>query len=120
MSVARGSSAPRLALLGLALLRPLLGDALDGVDDLAGLHDRPPTADLPRSVYSTRGQAHVQDEDHRLVWSTRCSAQDGVEALAEAAELAERIDDAGRPVDAGDQQRASVRMPPSTRRRRSR
>ena len=50
-------SAPSLALLALALLRPLLRDALDGGDDGGGFHDRTTTADLPRSRYSTRGQA---------------------------------------------------------------
>ena len=45
----------RFALLALALLRPLLGDALDGVDDGCGFHDRTTTALLPRSRYSTRG-----------------------------------------------------------------
>src|SRR6516165_3257435 len=44
------------ALLPLALLRPFLGDAADGVDQRLGLHDST-RALLPRSVYSTRGQA---------------------------------------------------------------
>src|SRR6516225_627067 len=49
------------ALLALALLRPFLGDAADGVDQRLGLHDST-RALLPRSVYSTRGQA---------IWRTR-------------------------------------------------
>src|SRR6516164_8135382 len=49
------------ALLPLALLRPFLGDAADGVDERLGLHDST-RALLPRSVYSTRGQA---------MWMTR-------------------------------------------------
>ena len=77
------------------------GDALDGADDLVGFHDGTTTADLPRSVYSTRGQAMCSDQDHRLVPVGALLAEDRIEALAEAAELAERVDDAGRPVDAG-------------------
>ena len=77
--------------------------------DLA-LHDRTATEDLPRSRYSTRGQADVQDEDHRLVAADALALEDGVEALAVAAEHPERIDDAGRPVDADDVAAATSRF----------
>src|SRR6516225_2688659 len=49
------------ALLALALLRPFLGDAADGVDQRLRLHHST-RALLPRSVYSTGGQA---------IWRTR-------------------------------------------------
>ena len=53
-------------------------------------------------VFDARA-SQVQDHDHRLVAVRPLLAQDGIEALAVAAEGAERIDDAGRPVDPGDQ-----------------
>src|SRR5262245_26177280 len=55
----RGARPPP-ALLGLALLRPFLRDLLGDAEDLVGeAHASPPItrADLPRSVYSTRGWA---------------------------------------------------------------
>jgi hypothetical protein len=45
-----------VALLGLALLRPFLGDRFNGVYDLVSFHGVT-TADLPRSVYRARGNA---------------------------------------------------------------
>ena len=55
MTLARFRRADALPLLALALLRPFLGDALDGADDGRGFHDRTTTLLLPRSRYSTRG-----------------------------------------------------------------
>src|SRR5262249_59507971 len=45
----------------------------------------------------------MEDQDHRVVSVATCSGQDRVQARAEAAQLAERVEDAGRPVDAGDE-----------------
>ena len=53
-------------------------------------------------VFDARA-GHVQDEDDRLVRRDPLPRAGCVEALAEAAERAERIEDAGRPVDAGDE-----------------
>src|SRR5262249_58668131 len=45
----------------------------------------------------------MEDQDHRLVGVATCSGQDRVQTYAEATQLAERVHDAGRPVDAGDE-----------------
>jgi hypothetical protein len=61
-----------IAFLALALLRPLLGDAVDRADDLVRFHERTTTADLPRSVYSTRGQAMCSTRITGSSRSARC------------------------------------------------
>src|SRR5215813_491724 len=45
----------------------------------------------------------MDDQHHRVVGVATCSGQDRVQTYAEATQLAERVEDAGRPVDAGDE-----------------
>ena len=51
----------------------------------------------------------MQDEDHRLIGADALAVEDRIEAPPVAAEGAERIDDARRPVDAGDVAAANSR-----------
>ena len=90
-----------VALFGLPLLGPFLGDSEDrGLDVPRGA---PIYGDRSLAVIGERDAraGEMQCEDQRLIRTAALAGQNGVEAL-EVSKLAEWIDDRRRPIQAAD------------------
>ena len=88
-----------VALLGLDLLRPLLADRVDRLEDVVASHDAS-TVDFPRSAYCTRGCATCTSSATGWSCAEATVAHQRVKAPSVFAERAERIDPRCRPVHA--------------------
>ena len=104
----------RFAFLPLALLAPLPGDALDGVDDALSSkpsdHDRTTTPLLPRSRYSTLGYAAWSTKITGSSASTLCRDRMVSRDMPKVPSERNGLRMPGRPVHAGHEPAAVLRL----------